>query len=126
MARKTLMPTDETTTVSQLKEIGKQYIEERDWQQFHTPKDASIAVVAEAAELMELFQWSENNHASSVLDRKRQDVEDEAADVLTALLDFCVQADIDISSAFIRKIEKNKIKYPIDKVKGRVVKHTDL
>jgi len=126
MADKSNKQMDTTTTISQLKEMGKQYIEERDWQQFHTPKDASMAVVAEAAELMELFQWSENIHASSVVDRKREAIEDEAADVLTALLDFCVQADIDISSAFIKKIEKNKSKYPVDKVKGRVVKHSDL
>jgi len=120
------MISDKTTAIRQLKEMVQQYINERDWQQFHTPKDASMAVVAEAAELMELFQWSENIHASNVLQSKREAVEEEAADVLTALLDFCIQADIDISSAFIKKMEKNKLKYPVDKVKGRAVKHTDI
>lgn len=120
------MISDKTMTVSRLKGMVEQYINERDWKQFHTPKDASMAVVAEAAELMELFQWSENSHDSAVLRAKRQAVEDEAADVLAALLDFCIQANIDISSAFIKKMEKNKLKYPVAKVKGRAVKHTDL
>ncbi len=120
------MISDKTTTISQLKESVQQYINERDWQQFHTPKDASMAVVAEAAELMELFQWSENSHESTVLQSKREAIEEEAADVLAALLDFCNQSEIDISSAFMKKMEKNKLKYPINKVKGRAVKHTDL
>lgn len=75
---------------------------------------------------MELFQWSENSHSSTVVERKREEIEDEAADVMTALLDFCVQADIDIASAFIKKIEKNNSKYPVEKVRGRAIKHTDL
>lgn len=117
---------DTTTTLFDIKERVTRYVNERDWSKFHTPKNAAMSISCEAAELLELFVWAENSSDPDVLVKKRQAIEDEAADVLTTLVDFCRVCNIDLAGAFERKMEQNDKKYPIDKVRGRAVKHTDL
>ncbi len=109
---------DAVVTLAQAKEMGNAFIRERDWQQFHNPKNLSMALAIEAAELMEKFRWTEGSESFKELLINREEIEDEAADVFFSLLSFCTSADIDISSAFARKLVKTAKRYPVDKVKG--------
>jgi dCTP diphosphatase len=117
---------DATLTLSKAKEAVEQFVAERDWQKFHSPKNLSMDIAAEAAELMEFFLWVESADSMQKVNEKRREVEDEAADILIALLGFCNVANIDLGAAFLAKLGSTKQKYPIHKVKGKAVKYTDL
>ncbi len=110
--------TDAVVTLAQAKEMGRVFIREREWEQFHNPKNLSMALAIEAAELMEKFRWTEGSESFKEVLANREEIEDEAADVFFSLLSFCTSADIDISSAFARKLIKTAKRYPVDKVKG--------
>lgn len=120
------MKSDAHTTLQDLKGIVAAFVKERDWQQFHTPKNLSTDISIEAAELMEKFVWDEGQDSYKTLDAKRQEVEDEFSDVLLALLCFANACEIDINSAFRHKLAEVKAKYPVDKAKGLKVKYTEL
>ena len=117
---------DKTTTIESLKNDVKKYIEDRDWQQFHSPKNLSMGIASEAAELMDLFLWCESSASYEQLEQKRQDVEDEIADIACLLLAFCNRHNIDLSSAIANKRVKAAQKYPIEKCKDKSVKYTEL
>ena len=102
------------------------FVRERDWEQFHTPKNLAVALSVEAAELMEIFQWLDG--ATSVADlppKTQQAVADEVADVLVYLLRFCAVAGIDPIAAARAKLKKNAVKYPVQLVKGKSAKYTE-
>ena len=112
---------DHTTTVSQLREAVARFVAERDWEQFHSPKNLAMAVAVEAAELMEHFLWIDND-ASRVVVRdpaKLAPVADEIADVAGLLFALCNALKLDLSAAVADKMLRNVLKYPIDKCKGR-------
>lgn len=92
--------------------------DERDWKQFHTPEKLAISINLEAAELLENFQW--NN------DYDLENVSDELADVLLYCLLMADCVGIDLKEATLKKIEKNREKYPVDKAKGTSKKYSDL
>jgi NTP pyrophosphatase (non-canonical NTP hydrolase) len=117
---------DDTLTFSKAKKVVEQFVAERDWQQFHSPKNLSMDIAAEAAELMEFFLWVESSKSLEKFNQKQKDIEDEVADVLMGLLSFCNTCNIDLGAAFFAKLESTKKKYPVDKVKGRAVKYTDI
>lgn len=117
---------DATTTVESLKNDVKKFVEDREWQQFHTPKNLSMALASEAAEVMDLFLWCESAASYDELEKRRQDVEDEIADVAVLLLAFCVRHNIDLSKAIAHKRVEAARKYPIEKCKGKSTKYTDL
>ncbi|NQZ53001.1 MAG: nucleotide pyrophosphohydrolase [Piscirickettsiaceae bacterium] len=99
---------------------------ERDWEQFHNPKDLAISLSIEAAELLEWFQWKTNDEIVVQLDSdKRESLEDEVADVAVYLTYLCHDLGIDLNQAIAAKIKKNAIKYPIEKVKGRSDKYNE-
>ncbi|PHS24821.1 MAG: nucleotide pyrophosphohydrolase [Methylophaga sp.] len=99
---------------------------ERDWEQFHTPKDLAISLSIEASELLEWFQWNNEQQISQKLKSdKREALEDEVADVVAYLIYLCHDLDIDINKVVEAKIVKNALKYPIDKVKGRSDKYNE-
>ena len=118
--------TDQTTTVEQLKEKIRTFTDARDWGQFHTPKNLSMALAAEGAELMELFMWVESNLSKEELEKKREDVEHEVADIAAYLFIFCSRYNIDLTAAFDRKMRINALKYPVEKSKGISTKYSDL
>ena len=123
------MPTtDTTTTLSQLKEATAKFAQERDWEQFHSPKNLSMAIAAETGELMEYFLWVSAAESSALCmsSDKRGKVEEELADVIILSLQFANMAKIDIASAVSAKIAKNAAKYPVSKAKGRSDKYTEL
>lgn len=112
---------DSATTVSQLRESVRRFVDQRDWQQFHCPKNLAMALAIEAAELMEHFTWIDVDESRAVVDdpAKLDAIGEELADVLSYTLALANSLDIDISSTHRAKMEKNAVKYPVDKFRGR-------
>lgn len=100
--------------------------DERDWAQFHNPKDMAAALAIEAAELQEIFLWKTGEEITATAAKKKTKIEDEVADIAVYLLEFADNQGIDIESAILAKLEKNAAKYPVDKAKGSNAKYTDL
>ena len=116
-----LIMSDKQTTISQLKSLIDSFVDERDWKQFHSPKNLSMSISIESSELMELFQWLSLEEAKEVMKAGdiRDNAIDEIADVLIYAIAFCIRNNIDISGAIKQKMEKNTKKYPAEKFKGR-------
>ena len=107
---------DEFTKVKELRDLVNAFVEDRNWRQFHTPKNLSMSVAIEAAELMELFQWSDSAvSGKEYLVR----VQEELADVIIYCLAMANIMEIDISQAVREKIVVNVSKYPVEQYKGR-------
>lgn len=120
--------TDETATVGELRARVLAFAREREWEQFHSPKNLSMALAAEAGELMEHFLWTESRDSAAVLAdaKKRHKIEDELADVVIYALEFANIGGIDLAKAIEAKLAQNAAKYPVEKAKGRSVKYTEL
>lgn len=97
-----------------------QFRNERDWAQFHNPKDLSLAISIEAGELLELFLWKNPK------DAKRERVKEELADVFTYAFMLAEKYDFDVKEIVLEKIKKNGEKYPVEKAKGTAKKYTEL
>lgn len=112
---------DTTTTVALLREMVDRFVEERDWQPFHDPKNLSASIAIEASELMEHFQWLRTDQLDEVLanQAKMGAIREEIADVLAYVLSFADTMNIDLSSALTDKLKKNALKYPVDMYRGR-------
>ena len=111
---------DSVTTIEELKLIVESFVDERDWKQFHSPKNLAMSLSIEVAELMELFQWLSLDQAQDVMRAgdNRENAIDEIADILIYTLAFCNRNNIDIADAIKKKMEKNTRKYPVEKFKG--------
>lgn len=115
------MSDDENTTVAALRREMQQFVDDRDWRQFHNPKNLSMAIAIEAAELMEHYQWlneREVAHAAGSAETMAQ-VREELADVLCFALSFANALGIDISQAVREKMIRNALKYPVERFRGR-------
>ncbi len=112
---------DTTTTVAELREGMARFVREREWEQFHSPKNLAMALAAEAAELMEHFLWIDNDASREAVrdPARREEVADELADVAGVLFALCNALGLDLSDAVARKMAKNVLKYPVEKVRGR-------
>ncbi len=121
-------PSDSTTTLSQLKDRVLAFARERDWEQFHSPKNLSMALAAEAGELMEHFLWASPGESSEVAlqPQKRARIGEELADVVIYALEFANATGLDIAANIEAKMQANARKYPIDKARGRSAKYTEL
>ena len=108
---------------SALKKIITDFRDERNWKQFHNPKDLAISLSLEAAELLEVFQWSAND--LEVID-KREELKEELADVLIYAFHLCDVCDLDAEEIILDKLKKNEKKYPIEKAYGNKEKYTKL
>lgn len=119
---------DSTTTVAELRARVLAFAREREWEQFHSPKNLSMALAAESGELMEHFLWSESSASADVAReaRKRPEIEDEIADVVIYALEFANVCGIDLAAAIEAKLAKNAEKYPVEKARGRATKYTEL
>tara|TARA_Y100000741_G_scaffold251829_1_gene193732 strand:- start:1500 stop:1838 length:339 start_codon:yes stop_codon:yes gene_type:complete len=104
-------------------EIIKEFIKQRDWEQFHDPKNLAISLNLEASEVLELFQWTKDNEINK---NKITNLSDELADVYYWLLLLADYYDINIESALEEKIKKNEKKYPVDKSKGSSEKYSEF
>src|SRR5207253_504706 len=118
--KQTAMP-DTITTVAQLREAMARFVAERDWQQFHSPKNLVMALGVEVSELMEHFLWIDNAASQQLAQdpRVRDQVADELADVAGVVFALCNALDLDLSDVVARKMAKNELKYPVEKVRGR-------
>ena len=113
--------TDDNTTVAELRKLIADFVAERDWSQFHSPKNVSMALAIEAAELMEHFQWITTEASRRLADEpeKRAAVGEELADVIGYSLALANELGLDVSSAIRAKMVKNAEKYPAEKYRGR-------
>ena len=102
------------------------FVAERDWDQFHTPKNLAMALVVEAGELLEHFQWLTPEQSQSLPAATHTEVELEIADVLLFLLRLCEKLGIDPLAAAEKKLALNREKYPVEKAKGRATKYDKL
>jgi NTP pyrophosphatase (non-canonical NTP hydrolase) len=100
--------------------------DERDWKQFHSPKNLATSIVIESAELLELFQWSSDETLEEDVAARRNDIERELADILIYCLLMARDLGVDPGEAIERKLEENAGKYPAERAKGRSEKYTEL
>ncbi len=121
-------PSDSTTQLAELKARVLAFARERDWEQFHSPKNLSMALAAEAGELMEHFLWcsAEASRELANEEKRRKKIEEELADVIIYALEFANMTGIDVSAAISAKMAANAAKYPVEKAKGRADKYTEL
>ena len=117
------MPKD---SLDGLREQLRAFARERDWDQFHTPKNLACAVVTEAAELLAHFRWVDEAGAQALTDAQRQEISHEIADVLLFLVRLADKMDIDPIQAADEKLKINARKYPVDKARGSSKKYTEL
>jgi NTP pyrophosphatase (non-canonical NTP hydrolase) len=103
----------------------RQFSAERDWKQFHTPKNLAAALSVEAAELLEPFQWLVNGEKDELGEAKLKEVRFEMADVLAYLIQLADRLDVDLYQALIEKIELNRIKYPAELSRGDPRKYSE-
>jgi len=116
-------------TLQELKDAIQKFVRERDWNQYHDPKNLAEALTIEAGELMEHFLWKDKEEIARLLKNDkayREEVSDELADVFGYILQMSLETGIDLSDALRKKYEKNAKKYPVEKAKGRAVKYTKL
>jgi NTP pyrophosphatase (non-canonical NTP hydrolase) len=112
---------DAVTTVAELRQLIADFVAERDWSQFHSPKNVSMALAIEAAELMEHFQWLTTDASRELADEpeKLAAVGEEIADVIGYSFALANELGLDVSSAIRAKMVKNAQKYPAEKYRGR-------
>ena len=108
-----------------LRDTLRKFVAERDWDQFHSPKNLAMALSVEAAELMEHFQWLTEADSHRLPPEKFAQVRDEMADVLLYLVRLADKLEVDLLDAAAKKIAKNAKKYPADQVRGSMKKYTD-
>lgn len=116
------------STVKELMDKVRKFCEERDWNQFHNPKDLAIGISTEANELLDIFRFKSYEEMKSMWENggKREQIEDELADTLFFILRFAQMNNIDLCVALDAKIRKNACKYPIEKSKGKNSKYTEI
>lgn len=119
---------DQEITLQKVKDAIQSFASERDWEQFHTPKNLSMAIAAEAAELMEHFLWHDGQQSFDALDnpKKQQAIAEELADIIIYALEFANITQLDVATIIQAKMKANAEKYPVEKAKGRADKYTEL
>lgn len=103
----------------------RRFAAERDWERFHSPKNLSMALIAEAAELVEHFQWLTQEESQRLAPEKKAEVEQELADILIYLVRLADRLDVDLLAAAERKMAINAARYPKDKVRGSARKYSE-
>jgi dCTP diphosphatase len=111
--------------LTQLRNKLRDYVEARDWDQFHSPKNLVMALSVEASELLEHFQWLSEEQSHTLTPEKHEQVAQEMSDVLVYLVRLADKLDIDLLEAADAKLKLNALKYPADKVRGSAKKYTE-
>lgn len=106
-----------------LRDKLRAFAEARDWDQFHSPKNLSMALMVEAAELMEHFQWLTEAQSGSLAAEDKAAVAEELADILLYLVRLADKLGVDLPKAALHKLEKNAVKYPAEQVRGSAKKY---
>lgn len=115
-----------STTIADLTDLAVKFRADRDWQQFHNPKDVALSMSLEVAELIEIMQWRNGPDLQNHLNSQRDHVGQELSDILGWVLLLAHDLQIDLPAAFVAKMEQNAAKYPVDKAKGIAKKYTEL
>ena len=115
---------DSDTRLSELKAAVLAFAHEREWEVFHSPKNLSMALAAEAGELMEHFLWDSSESSHRLKDREA--VADELADIIIYALEFANVTGLDLTEAIYKKMAKNARKYPVEKARGNACKYTEF
>ena len=113
------------TELESIRERLRRFAGERDWDQFHSPKNLSMALIAEAAELVEHFQWLTEEQSAQLPPERLREVETELADIFIYLIRMADKLDVDLLAAAERKMHINEAKYPADKVRGSAKKYNE-
>ena len=116
---------EDVRDLSELRDRLRAFVAERDWEQFHSPKNLSMALAVEAAELVEIFQWLSEAESAVLDDVRRERVEAELADILVYLVRIADRLEVDLLQAAGRKLGENARKYPADRVRGKALKYDE-
>lgn len=113
--------TDNETTIKEMMDYLGEFVDKRQWQQFHSPKNLAIGIAVETGELLEHFQWISQEESRQAVNDPKQiaQIKEELADVFSYILGMAQTLDIDLSDAFYHKMQKNDKKYPADKYRGK-------
>lgn len=119
---------DSKTNIQELKEKVKKFCEDRDWDQYHNPKDLAIGIITESSELLDIFRFKSEKEIEEMfhIKEKREKISEEMADVFYFLLRLAQKYNIDLSNELNKKLEQNHKKYPIEKAKGSNKKYNEL
>ncbi|HLF91743.1 MAG TPA: nucleotide pyrophosphohydrolase [Anaerolineales bacterium] len=112
--------------IKKIQEKIRRFRDDRDWIQFHDPKNMAVSLIIEASELLEHFQWKSKEEVENYIKENVDEVQDEIADIALYLFELADNLGIDLIRAMERKIEKNEKKYPVEKARGRHTKYTKL
>jgi NTP pyrophosphatase (non-canonical NTP hydrolase) len=114
--------------IEKIRQHVRKFVADRDWDQFHTPKNLAMALAGEAGELCEIFQWLSEADSRTVMndDKRAENIKDELADVLYYVLRMADILDVDIEQAFWEKIAKSEKKYPVALARGNAKKYTEF
>ena len=104
----------------------KVFRDERDWMQFHDPKNMAVSIILEASELLEHFQWKTTEEVEKYAKQNHADIQDEIADIALYLFELSDNLGINLIEAMEQKLKKNEMKYPIEKAKGKHTKYNKL
>ena len=119
------MTPEKSSDLEVLRDLVREFVSERDWDQFHTPKNLATALAVEAAELLEHFQWLKTGAMDELPEAKREQVRHELADVLVYLIRLADKMDVNLHDAVIDKMKINREKYPAEKVRGDSRKYSE-
>jgi NTP pyrophosphatase (non-canonical NTP hydrolase) len=117
---------EDPASLDALRDVLRQFAFERDWNQFHSPKNLAIALSVEAAELLEHFQWITDTESATLMPEQKARIREEVADVLIYLIRLADKLEIDLLDAARDKIQLNAENYPVEKSRGSRKKYTDL
>ena len=119
------MTTEMSNDLLELRELVRAFVAERDWDQFHTPKNLAVSLCVEAAELLEPFQWLATGDLDELTAKQLENIRHEMADVFIYLLRLADKFDVDLASAAREKLDLNASKYPVARVKGDARKYDE-
>ncbi len=120
------VPTAPIRDLAELRDRLREFADARDWNQFHSPKNLAMALIAEAAELVEHFQWLTEEESARLSPASKGAVAEELADVLAYLVRIADKLDIDLLAAVSAKIARNEERYPVERARGSARKYTEL
>lgn len=114
--------------IEKINSIVSKFIEDRDWDQFHSIKNLTMALSVETSELVEIFQWLKESDSNNVAQdpKMKEKVQEEIADIFIYLMRIAIKSEIDIEEVVLEKIQKNSLKYPVEKSKGSSKKYTEI
>jgi len=112
--------------IKNITEKIKKFRDDRDWMQFHDPKNMAVSIILEASELLEHFQWKNTEEVERYARQNRGDIQDEIADIALYLFELADNLEIDLLEAMEKKIAKNEKRYPVEKARGRHTKYNKL